>query len=208
MKKRGKIIEVHFHLTNKWLYTFIALGILIILAVGVYAATTKTGGWHSSSEVEVTVAGVTKSLQEAINDGSLIGGGGASGTLGISENLTTSKLHRQHFLSNGQYSYDQYYPISSYSWNMSELKLYTVDFYTHYYNVSLGYHYFCALTGTYEDEPAKLANEPAEYKGCLCNAWPITTSGLPNPMEWKVSASRRSWDAVTGHCYCHFVCIG
>jgi len=42
---------------------------MIIITVGtaVWAATDKSGAWHSSSQVEVTVGGTEKSLQDAIN---------------------------------------------------------------------------------------------------------------------------------------------
>lgn len=39
MKKRGKEKGIHIHLTNRWLYTFIAIGILAVIGIGVYALT-------------------------------------------------------------------------------------------------------------------------------------------------------------------------
>ena len=73
MKKRGKGKTINFsvNLTNRWLYTFIALGILIVVSVGVFAAVNKAGAYHDSQTIEVTINGVTKSLQEAINEGDL-----------------------------------------------------------------------------------------------------------------------------------------
>jgi hypothetical protein len=35
MKKRN--LDIHIHLTNRWLYTLIAIGILAIVSIGVYA---------------------------------------------------------------------------------------------------------------------------------------------------------------------------
>jgi len=51
MKKRG--LGIHIHLTNRWLYTFIVLGILAIIGVGVYAYGTSTPSTfgHSSGEI-------------------------------------------------------------------------------------------------------------------------------------------------------------
>jgi len=39
MKKRGREINIKINLTNRWLYTLIAIGILAIIGVGVYALT-------------------------------------------------------------------------------------------------------------------------------------------------------------------------
>ena len=54
-KKRGKgkqTIQVTINLTNRWLYTLIAIGILAILGVGVYAATyTASGAGHPYTEI-------------------------------------------------------------------------------------------------------------------------------------------------------------
>ena len=38
-KKRGREINIKINLTNRWLYTLIAIGILAIIGVGVYALT-------------------------------------------------------------------------------------------------------------------------------------------------------------------------
>ncbi len=37
--KKGKGLTINIHLTNRWLYTFIAIGILAAIGVGVYALT-------------------------------------------------------------------------------------------------------------------------------------------------------------------------
>jgi len=39
-KKRKKVVQIKINFTNRWLYTLIALGILVLAAVGVYAANT------------------------------------------------------------------------------------------------------------------------------------------------------------------------
>ncbi len=47
-KRRG--IKIYF--TNRWLYTFIVIGILIAIGVGVYAATyTASGAGHPYTEI-------------------------------------------------------------------------------------------------------------------------------------------------------------
>ena len=84
MKKRGKTnskksgikkIKIQITLTNKWLYTLIAIGILFIIGVGVYALAPSidtSKGSHESTQVNVDVSGTEKTLQEAINDGDLV----------------------------------------------------------------------------------------------------------------------------------------
>ena len=50
-KKKGLSIQINF--SNRWLYTFIAIGILIIMGVGVYAwANPITGVGHDLSEID------------------------------------------------------------------------------------------------------------------------------------------------------------
>jgi hypothetical protein len=53
MKKKGLNVKINF--SNRWLYTFVVLGILIVIAVGVYALTpgVKPNPGHSLSEVGV-----------------------------------------------------------------------------------------------------------------------------------------------------------
>jgi hypothetical protein len=49
-KKRG--ININIHLSNRWLYTFIILGILAIIGVGVYAVQqASSGGTHNYAEI-------------------------------------------------------------------------------------------------------------------------------------------------------------
>ena len=48
MKKRGKSIKIN--LTNRWLYTLIAIGILAIIGVGVYAYSGNVG--HTSDQID------------------------------------------------------------------------------------------------------------------------------------------------------------
>ncbi len=51
--KKGKSIQINF--SNRWLYTFILLGILVIISIGVYALTpgVKPNPGHDLSEVGV-----------------------------------------------------------------------------------------------------------------------------------------------------------
>ena len=57
-------------------YAFMILGALLILivAIGVYAAVDKTTAWHGSDSVEVMVNGTTMSLQEAVDSEALMEG--------------------------------------------------------------------------------------------------------------------------------------
>ncbi len=60
MSKRGLKINVKINLTNRWLYTLIAIGILTVISVGVYASTfvnsaTNTG--HDLSEIQSCAEG-------------------------------------------------------------------------------------------------------------------------------------------------------
>jgi hypothetical protein len=49
-KKRGK--KINIKLSNRWLYTFIVLGILAIIGIGVYAATySPSGAGHPYTEI-------------------------------------------------------------------------------------------------------------------------------------------------------------
>lgn len=63
MKKRGKKKEVsiHIHLSNRWLYTLIAIGIISILGVVVYAYGTSNPFvfGHSLNELERCAEGQT-----------------------------------------------------------------------------------------------------------------------------------------------------
>ena len=53
MVKKIKIGKVQINFSNKWFYTFIAIGILVIIGVGVYATVDKTKAWHSLDEIEL-----------------------------------------------------------------------------------------------------------------------------------------------------------
>jgi hypothetical protein len=52
MKKKGGI-KINIQLSNRWLYTFIVLGILAIVTVGVYAVqqSSSGGGTHNYAEI-------------------------------------------------------------------------------------------------------------------------------------------------------------
>lgn len=55
MKDKGGF-TIHF--TNRWLYTFIALGILAVIGVGVYAVTyTSSGAGHPYTELSTCAEG-------------------------------------------------------------------------------------------------------------------------------------------------------
>ena len=61
-ERRGnKLIRlgrVNIHLTNRWLYTLIVIGVLVIATVGVYAwANPATGVGHDLSEIQPCAAG-------------------------------------------------------------------------------------------------------------------------------------------------------
>jgi len=70
-------IEINF--TNKWLYSLIAIVVVLGLGVGVYAVVnnpypyteTMEGSWHSGDKILVDVDGVEKTLQDAIDGGAL-----------------------------------------------------------------------------------------------------------------------------------------
>jgi len=70
MKKRSIKFEVNF--TNKWLYTFIALGVVLLLAIGVFAYNSGKPAsvfGHSAGEIHVLgSSGQTVNLQEALNE--------------------------------------------------------------------------------------------------------------------------------------------
>src|SRR3972149_12103160 len=87
--KRG--VKINFQFSNRVLYSLITFLVLAIVSVGVYAYGTSSPSvfGHSAGEVDVTVGGVTKTLQAAIDDKSLGGGGSfpditdVSGKVGI-----------------------------------------------------------------------------------------------------------------------------
>lgn len=51
-KKRGTGSQIKIIFTNRWLYTLIAIGILAIISVGVYAWTDANGVGHDLSEIQ------------------------------------------------------------------------------------------------------------------------------------------------------------
>src|SRR3989304_9406712 len=68
MKKRVNRsgININLHFSNRWLYTFIALGILAIVGVGVYAATyTASGAGHPYTEISTCAAGQILKMNSA-----------------------------------------------------------------------------------------------------------------------------------------------
>jgi len=65
-KKRG--LKVNIHLTNRWLYTFIAIGILAAIGVGVYAATySPSGAGHPYTEISTCSANQILKMNSAGN---------------------------------------------------------------------------------------------------------------------------------------------
>ena len=66
------VIKLEIALTNKWLHSLIIVGVLLILATGVWAYQSgqiPSVYGHSSEELEITINQQIKSLQQAINDG-------------------------------------------------------------------------------------------------------------------------------------------
>ncbi len=78
-KKRGRTINIKINFSNRWLYTFIALGILAIVGVGVWAYGTSSPSTfgHSINELEGVQARVTgicssgSSIRTINSDGSV-----------------------------------------------------------------------------------------------------------------------------------------
>ncbi|MBI2044301.1 thrombospondin type-1 domain-containing protein [Candidatus Pacearchaeota archaeon] len=77
MKKEGK--KTNYHLVLLSLISVLILG-------GVYAATSKTLGWHNEDTVYVYVNGFQGTLQKAIDDGILKGGSFTVGTVSSTSN--------------------------------------------------------------------------------------------------------------------------
>jgi len=67
-------IKFEITMTNKWLYSLMAFGILMSLGIGVWAynsgATPNVMG-HSGEELEVIISGAPMTLQQAIDGGNL-----------------------------------------------------------------------------------------------------------------------------------------
>jgi len=71
-------LKININLSNRWLYSILAVVIVILAGVAVYAQTvwdTSKTVYHLGSDVKVTIGGTDYDLQEAITNG-LIGGGG------------------------------------------------------------------------------------------------------------------------------------
>ncbi len=67
-KKRGRNSGIHIHLTNRWLYTIIAIGILAAVGVGVYAATySSSGAGHPYTEISTCPANQILKMNSAGN---------------------------------------------------------------------------------------------------------------------------------------------
>ncbi len=81
-KKRG--LKINTHLSKKWLYVLVSIGIILIAAIGIYAAVNKAKAWHNSNNILVTVDGYTMTLQEAIDYNVFIDGATQSYTTEVS----------------------------------------------------------------------------------------------------------------------------
>jgi len=65
MKKRGKFV-IKINLSNRWLYTFIVIGILIAVGFGVYAVTySASGAGHPYTELSSCGANQTLKMNAA-----------------------------------------------------------------------------------------------------------------------------------------------
>lgn len=79
MEKRSIKFEINF--TNKWLYTFIALGVVLVLTLGVFAYNSGKAPnvmGHSGDEIMVSFKGQDVTLNSAlvsISSGGSFGGG-------------------------------------------------------------------------------------------------------------------------------------
>ncbi len=67
-KKRG--IEIKINFSNRWLYTFIVIGILAFVSVGVYAV---AGVSHTSDEIDETDPTVLASVKNGVSWNELSG---------------------------------------------------------------------------------------------------------------------------------------
>lgn len=65
-------IKLEINLTNKWLYSLIIISVLFIVSAGVWAYNSGKSPnvmGHSGEEIEVTIDGQTKSLNDVFNGG-------------------------------------------------------------------------------------------------------------------------------------------
>ena len=84
--KKSKRIVLNFSLslTNRWLYVFFCLLSVVLLAVGVYSThyTNVPNPGHGAHAIQITTSeGEETTLQQAIDDGKLGGGGNIGGSL-------------------------------------------------------------------------------------------------------------------------------
>ena len=66
-------MKININLTNKWVYTLVAILSCLILVAVVYSYTDSIGVGHDATSVGVVINGQIKSLQQAINDGNFNG---------------------------------------------------------------------------------------------------------------------------------------
>ncbi|MDD5700155.1 MAG: tail fiber domain-containing protein [Candidatus Nanoarchaeia archaeon] len=90
--KKGKNKKINIHFSNRWLYTFIALGIILAIAIGVYAVTPNPG--HASTEIDFSGNGVLPHLVlDSLSTGDAWTSQGAYISLGESGALGSAALH-------------------------------------------------------------------------------------------------------------------
>ena len=67
-------VKIEVNMTNKWLYSLIFLGALLVLGVVVYAQNpTAPNPGHEATAIKIFDSGGTeKTLQQAITDGTLV----------------------------------------------------------------------------------------------------------------------------------------
>ncbi|GEM_PF-4813430 len=75
-------IQFKISFSNRALYTLIAAALIIVAGIGVYAYNSAYNNpavfGHSADELEVSIGGAAKTLQQAIDDGDFAGTGGGS----------------------------------------------------------------------------------------------------------------------------------
>lgn len=78
--------KVQVNMSNKLFYSFIVVGVFILMSIGVYALTPWNSGshsvWHSADAIKVNIDGTDTDLQSAVNDGSFKGPKGDAGAIG------------------------------------------------------------------------------------------------------------------------------
>ena len=74
------VVKFEITMTNKWLYSLMAVGIFLALGVWVWAYNPDMGVGdppvmgHSGGELEVNISGTVMSLQDAIYQGDILSG--------------------------------------------------------------------------------------------------------------------------------------